>query len=147
MRSWYSLGRMSCSPSRNGSSLGRLTSTSPLLVWSMAHPIPPCSPRVRSEISSKASRSCPRLTDRTFVDASSHAALPHTWGASVSMCAPLPLPSERPSRMFEHSQQCSSLAASLSSSLRSKSETLTCCSRKTAPVRRGLTATKISPVL
>ena len=37
MRSWYSLGRMSCSPSRNGSSLGRLTSTSPLLVWSMAH--------------------------------------------------------------------------------------------------------------
>ena len=40
--------------------------------------------------------------------------------------------------MFEHSQQCSSLAASLSSALRSNSDTLTCCPRNTAPVSRGI---------
>jgi hypothetical protein len=91
--------------------------------------MPPCRPRVRSAISSSAARNWPRFLLRSDAEKPSHAAWPHKWGARVSRCAPLPLPSARPSRMFEQNQQCSSLATSLFSSLRSNSEILTCCCR------------------
>src|SRR5262245_15665106 len=113
-------------------SLGRLTRTSPLLALPTVQLMPPCWPaHAVCNLVQRRPQLAPLLAAVGCGEALP-CGVAHTWGARVSRCAPLPLLSARPSRLFEQNQQCSSLATSLSSSLRSDSETLTCCPRKTA---------------